>query len=72
MTAEWNKQWNGNQSFSINITVSGSFLIRGMEDGTYQILVQGIREGETQLSETTLQNVVVVEGQIKSVGSIQL
>lgn len=63
---------DGNESFSTYIAANGEFMLQGMEDGTYELIVSGIRDGETQVSETTVQNVVVVSGEFTSTGSIQL
>lgn len=63
---------DGERTFSTYIAANGSFKLQGMADGTYDIVISGVREGESQLREATIENVVIVQGQFTNAGSIQL
>ncbi len=63
---------NGNHSYSTFINAQGQFLIRGAEDGTYQIQVSAIASSNMQSQTGSLSNVVVADGQITQVGNIAL
>lgn len=60
---------NGEISFSTLTDAQGRFLIRGVEAGTYDLLVQ-FRDGANELKEMTIEGVVVTEGQITQMGSL--
>ena len=59
---------DGMNTFSTYINAQGQFLIRGMEDGMYQMIIQ---PAEDNLSPQTVNGVVVVRGAITQVGTIQ-
>ena len=63
---------DASNSFSTYIAANGAFKLQGMADGTYDIVIRGIREGESQVRETTIENVVIVRGQFTNAGSVQL
>ncbi len=63
---------NGQDSFSAYTNAEGEFLIRGMKEGTYDLIVYPIQEnGEEMMEEKVIEGVVVVEGKIKSAGTIR-
>jgi hypothetical protein len=64
--------FNSEHSYQTYITASGEFLLRGIAEGTYQLSVEGIAQGVTGMQETTVSNIVIVKGQIKTMGAIQL
>lgn len=64
--------FNSEHSYHTYITASGEFLLRGIADGTYLLSVQGIAQGKPGLQETTLNNIVIVQGRINNLGPIPL
>lgn len=59
---------DGMNTFSTYINAQGQFLIRGVEDGMYQMIIQ---PAEDNLNPQTVNGVVVVRGAITQVGTIQ-
>lgn len=49
----------------------GDFLVRGMLDGTYDLVIEGQDEDDHQINEMTIHNVIIVRGEIKNMGNIQ-
>lgn len=47
---------------------SGQFLIRGMANGTYDMICEGRKTGQNTMSQSTVHGVVVVNGEIKNMG----
>ena len=62
---------NGEISFSTFTDAEGRFLLRGVEEGTYDLVIQ-FRDGLGELTETTIEGVVIVEGEITNMGSLTL
>ena len=62
---------NGEVNFSTFTDAQGDFLIRGAEEGTYEMLIQ-LRDGLGQLSETTIEGIVIVEGEIQNMGNLSV
>ncbi|MEO9534394.1 MAG: DUF4382 domain-containing protein [Crocinitomicaceae bacterium] len=63
---------NGNDTISAYTNAEGEFLLRGMEEGTYDLIVYPAQEeGEEMMEEQIIEGVVVVEGKIKSAGTIR-
>lgn len=63
---------NGQHSYHTFVSASGEFLIHGVEDGTYQLSIEGMVQGNAILQHHNIDNVTIVQGQIKNMGSIQL
>lgn len=63
---------NGTDSFSAYTSESGYFLIRGVPSGTYHLKIEGEQSGNVLVLQKSIQNVTVSNGQIKSLGSIQM
>jgi hypothetical protein len=63
---------NGQHSYHTFVSASGEFLIRGVEDGTYQLSIEGMVQGNAMLQHHEIDNVTIVEGQIKQMGAIEL
>jgi hypothetical protein len=51
---------------------NGYFMMKGVPNGTYLLKIEGKGFGDVVASQKSLQNVTVLKGQIKSIGSIQL
>jgi osmotically-inducible protein OsmY len=63
---------NGSNTYTTYINSEGKFMIRGVEDGTYQIQVNAIASSNMQAQNGSMSNVVVTQGQITQVGNITL
>lgn len=63
-----NSSYNG----SAFINSNGYFMIKGVPEGTYQMKVEAKASGELTASEKSIQQVTIVKGQIKQIGSIQI
>jgi hypothetical protein len=63
---------DGQHSYSTFISASGEFLMRGVESGSYSLSIHAVNQQTGQLQERNFSNVVIVDGQIKSMGTIQL
>lgn len=65
---------NGQSTYSSYIDASGNFLIRGLQPGTYDVTILPSQFNEVGQSpqETQINNVVITEGEINNMGSIQL
>jgi len=63
-----NASYNG----STFINNNGYFMIKGVPDGTYELKIEAKAQGELVASQKSIQNVTIVKGQIKNVGSIQI
>lgn len=57
-------------TYTTYIAEDGKFMIRGMANGTYNMMVNGMHEGQNTIDEMTMSNVVVAEGQITNMGTI--
>lgn len=57
---------------STNTDASGSFLIRGLEEGTYTVMINAEVEGKTTNEIRVINGVAVVNGRIQNMGTIQL
>lgn len=63
---------NGDESISSYTDASGQFLIRGVEDGTFDLIVYPEQEeGEEMMEEILIEGIVVTEGQITNAGTIK-
>jgi len=63
---------DGEDTLSAYTNADGEFLLRGMEEGTYKLIVYPIQEeGEEMMEEKVIEGVVVVKGKIKSAGTIR-
>lgn len=63
---------NGSSNFSTYVNNKGYFMIRGVPDGTYLLKIEGKQSGDAALFQKSIQNVTISEGQIKSLGTIQM
>ncbi len=65
---------DGNNELSTSIAADGSFQVKGLESGNYEIDIDYLVEvsGQMEYRRKTISNVTVVEGQITSMGSIVL
>jgi hypothetical protein len=61
--------FNGQHTYSTYINATGQFLIRGIEPGVYEMVIQPTEQG---LQEQHISNVVIIRGEIKQLGSIQM
>lgn len=65
---------NGTDSASTAIDAEGAFLVRGLDPGTYDMVIrpsEDERNGATQTSKR-MENVTIVDGEIKQMGTISL
>ncbi|MBI1288000.1 MAG: DUF4382 domain-containing protein [Flavobacteriales bacterium] len=65
---------DGNNSFSSYTDASGQFLVRGMQDGTYTVTLMPSQQGHgmlDHLQDQTIEGVVVAQGRITQMGTIQ-
>lgn len=60
---------DGENQYSTFINAQGNFLIRGVEDGVYDLIIEAGNEASDAM---TIPNVVIVQGEINQIGSIQL
>jgi hypothetical protein len=60
----------GGNTYTSYIAADGRFLIRGMESGTYNMVVSGMHTGTNTIDEMTMNGVVVTSGQINNMGAI--
>jgi len=60
---------DGEYTYSTYIDGSGNFLFRGVDPGQYQLTIIPTEQG---LQQQQVDNVIVIRGQIKEVGSIQM
>lgn len=58
--------------FNTYTDASGSFMIRGLEPGTYSVLINAEVEGKSTNNIRTVNGVTVVEGRIENMGTIQM
>ncbi len=63
---------NASHSASTYTNVNGYFMIKGVPDGTYLLKIEAKGQGEVLASQKSIQNITIVKGQIKSLGSIQI
>ena len=63
---------NESNSFSTYVNKNGYFMIRGVPDGTYLLKIEGKQSGDAALLQKSIQNVTISDGQIKSLGTIQM
>lgn len=63
---------SNNSSFtsSTNTSASGNFLIQGLEEGSYTVIINAEVEGQSSNETLTLDNVIIAQGSIKNMGSI--
>ncbi|XOV66697.1 MAG: DUF4382 domain-containing protein [Fluviicola sp.] len=61
---------DGQNEFSTFIDAQGKFLIRGITDGTYDMVVSELDSGDSLTEEITVDGVVVTQGEITQVGTI--
>jgi hypothetical protein len=59
-------------SASTHLSASGDFLIKGLEEGTYTLVIDAEVEGQTNNEIKTIPGVTVVRGRIENLGTIQL
>lgn len=64
---------NGEDSISTYTNVNGEFLIRGTEEGEYSLFVflKGDQEIDAENADATIESVAILDGEIKSVGTIE-
>lgn len=63
--------FSGNgEEYSSWINNTGYFMIRGMESGTYDVMIQGMHTGQTSEDDMQMQDVVVTQGSITNMGNI--
>lgn len=62
----------GSFEASTGIDQNGNFLIRGLADGTYSMLIDAEVSGKTSNEIKTFPTVTVIEGRIQNMGTIQL
>jgi len=63
---------DGEDTLSSYTNADGEFLIRGMEEGTYDLICYPQNEdGEEMMSEQTVSGVVVTKGEIENTGTIR-
>jgi len=58
------------QTYSSYIGADGKFMIRGMQSGSYDLVFQGMHDGENTMSEMPMEDIIVVNGQITNMGTI--
>lgn len=64
---------NGSAEYSTYISAEGEFLIRGIEEGTYDLIVYPCTEEVQQGAQAiTIENITVVEGEFTNAGSINI
>lgn len=65
---------DGQNTYSTYINAQGDFMIRGMKNGTYKMIVKPAKTaiGQVQPKEKEIEGVVIVQGQIKQMGTITL
>lgn len=61
---------NGLHTYSSYMSSQGLFLIRGMESGTYTMIIDGQASANSATSTMQQQNVLVTQGQINNMGAI--
>lgn len=63
---------NGEDTLSTYLNAEGQFLLRGVESGMYDLIIQTAKDSLiNSLNRTKIEQVVVSEGQISQVGTIQ-
>lgn len=65
---------DGENTFSSYTDASGQFLVRGMADGVYDVILMPSQEGLgllDQAEDQTIEGVVIAEGRITQMGTIQ-
>jgi superoxide dismutase len=62
---------NSRMSYNTYINESGDFLIQGVEDGTYSLIAQAMVQSSGSIAQQSIQNVVVTDGKITQLGTIQ-
>jgi hypothetical protein len=62
---------DGQNEFSTFINAQGNFLLRGIPEGTYNLIVQEMDAGDNLQDEIELSGVIITEGQISQAGTIQ-
>ena len=63
---------NGEDTLSTYLNAEGQFLLRGVESGMYDLIVQTAKDSlMNSMNRTKVEQVVVSEGQISQVGTIQ-
>lgn len=63
---------NGMNTYGTYINDKGYFILRGVADGTYLLKIEGKKTGDLVSMEKNIQNVTISNGQIKSLGMVQL
>lgn len=61
---------SGGNTYTTYLADNGAFMIRGMENGIYNLTISGMHTGATELDEMQMQDVVVANGQITNMGTI--
>jgi hypothetical protein len=61
---------SGANSYTTYIANDGRFMIRGMVNGLYDMTLSGMHTGATDLDQMEMQDVVVANGQITNMGTI--
>lgn len=63
---------NGMNTYSTYVNSKGYFMLRGVENGTYLLKIEAKKTGDFVSTEKNIQNVTISNGQIKSLGMVQL
>ena len=58
------------ETYSSYIGEDGKFMIRGMQSGSYDLMFQGMHEGQNTMDEMQMEDIVVTNGQITNMGAI--
>jgi len=62
---------DGENEFSTFIDAQGNFLLRGIPQGTYNLIVSEMDAGDNLQDEIELSGVIITEGEISQTGTIQ-
>jgi hypothetical protein len=61
---------SGANTYTTYLANDGRFMIRGMENGIYDMTLSGMHTGATDIDEMEMQDIVVANGQITNMGSV--
>jgi hypothetical protein len=61
----------GGNTYTTYMASDGKFMIKGMENGTYNMTFSGMHTGTNTLDEMTMNGVVITNGQVNNLGTIQ-
>lgn len=61
---------DGQNQFSTFIDAQGNFLLRGIPEGTYNMIISELDSGDSVTDEISLNGVIVTEGEITQAGTI--